>query len=248
MDLKKIVRTVSTCVTLALIFNSGEANASVYDYEDYPVYSEIGNPEYKDFLYEMYRNLPPNILDALERNNCHIIILENEDSVEKVYKDIYRKSLSTKAMGLTVPEFLLAFTEGCEHDGYYEKYNIESTGITEEDFYKLLSAATLVHEIGHVLDSLSKFKVSQSDEFKEIYKMEVSNYKNMVYFKVAELGVNKNINNELEYFASSFSCYFLYPEELLKNCPNTYNYIDSFVKSIDDTYGSEFYLESPKTH
>ena len=244
MDNKKVLKnlkTISTCVSLAVMFNSGKARVNINDYQDYPVYSEIGNPKYKDLLIEMFNRMPQNVLDALERNSCHIVILDNEDSVEEVYHDIFKEYIYTRACGLTIPEYLLCFVEGCDHEGYYQKYNGRSLGLTEAEFDEILATSTLFHETGHVLDALGGFKTSRSKEFKKIYKSEVSNYINTRFFKVGELGMRKNVGDELEYFASTFACYNLFPEELLQACPETYYYLDTFIKSIDETYGSEIY-------
>ena len=242
MNSQKIFTKIKKSIAfLTLVFMTTNSNvyATTNDYKNYPIYYEEGDPKYGDYLEEAYYSLPYSILNALNRNNCHIIILEGDRDVEKLYKELYNKYIK-EAVGLTIPRELISFVEGCEYVGYYEKYKLESDNILEEEFNIRIVKITLYHEIGHLLDVLSTFLLSCSSEFKRIYEKDVINVINSDWYQRDIYMLKTNMKNEKEYFAEMFAYYFVDPYTLMEYCPDTYNYIDSFVKSIDDTFGDKY--------
>lgn len=96
---------------------------------------------------------------------------------------------------------------------------------------------SLLHEIGHYLDHGYSQYYSGSSEFASIYSSEVSNFTNTLEYKIDNLGVSANIATSVEYFATAFSCYIAYPDDLRDKCPRTYEYYDRIIRSYEDTYG-----------
>ena len=50
------------------------------------------------------------------------------------------------------------------------------------------------------------------------------------------MAIEQNISTTTEYFASAYSCYIAYPDNLRENCPQTYAYIDNIMRQIDMDY------------
>ena len=95
----------------------------------------------------------------------------------------------------------------------------------------------MLHEIGHFLDDGAYCSLSGTNEFNDIFNNEFQNFTltndlNVEYFKIYA-----NINTPSEYFATAFSCYASYPDDLQAHCPATYQFIDSFVNQLNAYYG-----------
>lgn len=74
------------------------------------------------------------------------------------------------------------------------------------------------HEMGHYYDWKNDY-VSLTDGFQEIYEAEADDY------CLARQYYSQTSSKE--YFASCFAMYFMYPNDLERVCPLTYQYIDS---------------------
>lgn len=76
----------------------------------------------------------------------------------------------------------------------------------------------LMHELGHVFD-----KYSNTSEFKNLYEM----YKEIGYYGHNESPtIQYAIVDELEFFATTFKDYFLYPFQLQEKAPEVFEYFE----------------------
>ena len=84
---------------------------------------------------------------------------------------------------------------------------------------------SVLHEVGHAIDE--EFgTISDGDEFKQIYDKEKGKF-----VTLDGSSVEHACSNPAEYFAESFNIYFTNPT-LLRICtPQTYLFLDKFVKS-----------------
>jgi len=84
-----------------------------------------------------------------------------------------------------------------------------------------ISEVTL-HEFGHYADDSSGW-VSDSEEFYEVYGNERASFQK-------KISRNEHYHSSpVEYFAESFGKYLYAPELLLKNCAETYSFIENVV-------------------
>lgn len=80
---------------------------------------------------------------------------------------------------------------------------------------------TFVHEFGHYFD-LSHGYYSKSEEFQKVYEKYRTTYKELDDKTVKDYPTSSSI----EFFASVFKEYFLFPEHLQQIAPDAYTYID----------------------
>ncbi len=92
---------------------------------------------------------------------------------------------------------------------------------------KDLIKESLFHEIGHATEFIVTpgVNASKSADFREIYNEEKDKFTINEYCH----------QSSQEYFAECFETYVLDPEYLKNNCPKTYDFIDNFIKSINDS-------------
>jgi hypothetical protein len=84
---------------------------------------------------------------------------------------------------------------------------------------------SLVHEVGHLIDVIH-LTSSEELRFKEIFEAEKNIFLNIP-------GADDYaLTNSSEYFAEAFVIYLKNPNELIKNCPKTYEYIHSIITNI----------------
>lgn len=93
--------------------------------------------------------------------------------------------------------------------------------ITTESFYP----DVLYHELFHAFDN-SNGKISDSDEFGEIYDREGD--------CVADTG-GENGSRTAEFFAAAGAEYLLTPETLRKKAPETFEFIDNLIDAYGET-------------
>lgn len=79
-----------------------------------------------------------------------------------------------------------------------------------------------IHEVGHALDFIHNF-ISYDNDWKQIFEEEACDSGLSSYFT----------SSVSEYFAESFQLFYLEPEQLLKSAPNTYSFIQTFVKQYE---------------
>ena len=82
----------------------------------------------------------------------------------------------------------------------------------------------LIHEFGHVLDSISGWK-SMENYFKEIFEKEKES------FEVYSVD-NHYKKNEREFFAEVFQQYILDPDSCKESAPMSYSFVEVMIKSI----------------
>ena len=141
--------------------------------------------------------------------------------------------MSSELVGITIPEILTCFVEGSSHHNYYNNLSKNISNLSEKEFNKLLIKTVLVHEIGHVIDCYDSYEITNSDEFKNIYEQEIEFFKNTTMYNINLDQWETFIKDENEYFATILACYVFYPEELLDYCPLSYNYINSFLNTVE---------------
>ena len=66
----------------------------------------------------------------------------------------------------------------------------------------------------------------------------MNSFKNTDSVQIDNFNIEANINNPNEYFAQSFSCFLVYPEQLANNCPNTYSYIENYMIYLKQNFSN----------
>lgn len=189
-----------------------------------------GNPEYANRTCDMLSTLPEEIKQYLKQIDMKIVILEGEYSAEKLWNQFSSSSPSLiRGFIDTYDHPMTLYVEGSKHTGYYEKYSECSQGLEEDEFYFFLVRDTLLHELGHCIDASENFNISNSSEFKQIYQEEVQNFMLTDEYNIDNLKIFANIGEPVEYFASAFSAYISYPDNLKLYCPKTYNFIQNDI-------------------
>ncbi|MBR3363027.1 MAG: hypothetical protein IKG40_03780 [Bacilli bacterium] len=200
----------------------------------------IGNPIFADSLCDILQGLPIGIKEFLYQNGLNVILAENEYGAEEAWYDFTGEYISS-ITGATFKEddYIEIFVESSMHTGDYEIYSDISSNFSEEEFNFIIARNTLIHELGHFFDARYDYGLSDCDSFYEIYFEEVNNYLNTKYYNVDNLKIYANVSTPREYFATAYSSYLVYPENLRKYCPKTYDYIYGIMKSIEETYTFE---------
>ena len=238
MNKKRIIKLKATILlTLLLTINSKEVSALSSEQVNLSII-KIGNPLFYDDLYNDLIELPIGIKNYLSLNNLNIRLLENPYGADLCWQDIYGYYYDNPIKGFINIDDDIAtiYVEASFHPGYYETYNNISKDFTEKQFNYRIAKATLFHELGHFFDAKTNFELSNSDTFKKFYNTEINTFLNTTLYKIDNLGIYGNISNTREYFASAYSCYILYPEELQEKCPLTYEYINYYMRMINDEY------------
>ena len=232
--LLKTLKKIGAVLTLAVMSTNslGASADEVSNAFATAIFETIDDPKYQDYLLEALNELPTPVLQFLSLRKSKVVILNDEKGAENKYSEIFKQSPPNSIMGFADRDLRSVFVEGGNHDGYYKKYAASSQGFTEEEFNKIIVKSKLYHEIGHLLDSYTFYK-SQLDEFSNVFKEEMNNFMKTREFLIASFRVKENINTSLEYFASAFSCYMSYPEDLKECCPKTYAFMEEYVKSIE---------------
>lgn len=204
-------------------------------------FQEWGNPEFGDYLKEEFYKLPPYILDFIDENYMHIVIMESKGGTESIYNNFYNKTVSSQndSVGITIPDLFTSFIEGCLHSDFFKKEIKNYEKYNDEEFNKNFLKFNLIHEIGHLFDVYYNYQLSSSKEFKKIYKNELNLFVNVDIFLENIAYSKAYVYTKKEYFATVFACYFHNPTELQINCPETYNYISSFINVLKLNYQSK---------
>lgn len=163
---------------------------------------------------EAYKKFPKQIKNILK-------IEENYYKV-KVVKNLHHKDKSCIGMiTTTIDEDKLVVVDRCIFIREKSKYeNYLSAG---DAFY---------HECGHVLviEAVNN-RMMTDEEFN--FEFHEAFFKEREYFIAHGCENDKYFrNSSFEYFAQSFSEYFLRPERLKENTPKTYGFMDKFVNEI----------------
>ena len=211
--------------------NSKELNDILNNVSE--TYCEINNPEYGDYLQKVYNELPEYLKIFLEKNSMHIIVMPNNDDLEKIYQDIYpRKDELKKITGLTIAEKLVALVEGCSHDENIQNYLYLKQGYSKEELYKFDLQHTMLHQIGHLVDIYYNYLSKTSSFLNGVYIKEQRDFSMQL---CAFYNDNVDIRmNCVEFFATAFATYILNPKYLEKRFQLTYNYMNGVYNKIID--------------
>ena len=171
--------------------------------------------------------------------NLRIVLLEGEYSADDFYAQGWGK-LPQNITGIRLPYEIgnEIIVEECKHTGYYDKYPESSKDLAEDEFNYRIARDTVLHEIGHFVDEESGYKKSDTQEFINIFYNEVENFINTSEYSIDNYGIRTNISTPLEYFATSFSCFISYPNELKKYCPMTYGYYSRIMQDYIERYNT----------
>ena len=234
---RKKIRKLKATLLLALVLtaNSKKAYASDDNILDSTIYN-VGEPVFADDLYSKLNNLPSGVKEYLRVNNLKIVLLDDSNGAEECWQNATGyyygpiRGFTDSSSGITI------YVEASMHPGYYETYSYASNGLTVEEFNNKIAQGTLFHELGHFFDSAAGFLLSDSAYFNKIFNEEVYSYCETTQYIVDNTGIYANVSTPVEYFASAYACYVCYPESLKTNCPRTYEYIDSYMKNINEQY------------
>lgn len=211
-----------------------------------------GNPYYAQTLYDVISKLNPAFQQYLVDRNVHITLLDGTESAEYLWNqtdEYYQGSITGFSNAIDWNASRVdVYVEAVQYDLTYSYGNIpeeykSSTSIEQLNYEIVVS--TLLHELGHAVDGAGLFLYSNSAEFQNLFYEESNNFVNTREFKVPNRGVYSNINKSYEYFAASFEAYLMGDPDFPVFCPNTYNYIENFMESLNELYG---YTLEQKTH
>ena len=197
-----------------------------------------GNPEFGEVLYHTLEELPQGLNNFFKENDTEVVLLEGESSADYVWKELFGESYPSSITGFTATDDYSStvYVEASTHNGYYEKYEESSKGLTPKEFNSRITKNTLLHELGHAVDENLNCSLSGNDNFYEIFIEEAEQFKDTISFKIDSYQIYANISTASEYFASSFAAWKTYPDDLKKNCPKTYQYIEDNIKAIIEKY------------
>ena len=214
-------------------------------------YEVWGNPEYIDQITEAMHNIPDGLQEYLRDLGVEITILEGENDAETVYAQEIGEPAPGAITGVTLNYAdgeKVIYSEGSKHSNHYPMYldrnpDIdEKDRITEDELCSRIAIDTIYHEMWHAFDFAEGLGLCSSPEIYEIYNSEVENFKQSEAFKVDNLGVTTNVSNTQEFVATFGSAWLTaqsnpdYYEELTTLCPEAYNYMESYVNSIEERY------------
>lgn len=85
--------------------------------------------------------------------------------------------------------------------------------------------SAILHEMGHFVGYYCG-SIHDTQEFYNVWQSEVNTFKNF------DKTDDANTNTPKEYFAESFYYTIMHPDIMASNCPQTYNYIMTYINSI----------------
>lgn len=232
--LLKRLKQISAIVSLLAMSTNNTGVKAEQQYDLLPkIFYTMDNPTNAEYLYSVLCELPDSILKKLINNNTRVIILNNEDGSEKIYEELYNDKSPGTIIGITLPNITTSFVEGGAQDEYYKKYLAKKGKLSRDEFNKKIEKNILIHEVGHLIDILEEYKLSSSDEFIDIYQKESKLISKTKICNIDDLSLNWSFPNATEYFGLSFSCYFCFPNDLKEFCPETYNYINTYILELE---------------
>ena len=201
----------------------------------------IGNPEYAQYLAHEFNRMPYEIDKFILDNNINIYFLPYTNSAEAYWQKDDDPAPGNISGFTSISEDgskkeLDVFVEACIKPGYYERYASSSEGLTQDEFNYRICKGTLMHELGHAIDVVCNYSLSDNKEFKYIYSQEKNRFRWTSEYRVENLKVDANINTTGEYFATAFAAFVCHPKNLYENCPLTYRYIEFYAKKIAGIY------------
>ena len=182
--------------------------------------------------YRYLDNLPNCIEEIIVESGIDIVIVGIDGKLENM-------SGYSSVKGLFRTRTNTIYIEGLVRDNVIETYRKKGVdeklleGLTDYSLSQKISIDTFFHEIGHVIDKYFN-NASQTREFKKIHSNEKQGYKQTTEFKLENRNIEANIKTSIEYFASAFACYILYPDDLKLYAPDTYSFIDGLIKEYEN--------------
>ena len=242
--IKKIKKIKAALLLGMLATTTAKAQAENIDKVELQI-GEYGNAQFTSRINDVIDNLDEGVKKDLIEKKCEIYLLEGINDAESVWNAQKWGPLSSSILGMTIdPHFdginnveSKIYVEACIHPGYYENYPTASQGLTEEEFNYRIAVSTTIHEIGHIIDYVGNNKLSDTNEFYQVYINDKDNFKQTEEFIVNNRGIIANIDGPKEYFAESFAAFYLTPEDLQKYCELTYDYMSNMTNNLNNKYG-----------
>lgn len=229
-----IVGTLSSPVSIKG-YADNRSNSYITQTEEFPTWFHVReNACFADELFEVVDNLPEFVKNMIKKYS-RINIVEKDGYIENLF---YR---SYDVDGIYTNNKI--FVESFVRDGICDKYvsygaSLNVLDYTDEEFSLRIAKNVLLHETAHLVDE-KLGNISGSKDFKDIYKNEKNSFMRTSQYNVENGRVEGNVADASEYFASIFSCYYLYPNELSKLCPESYDYLSNLIYEKNQEYASK---------
>ena len=203
--MKKIIKIIFLFVLMLCFCNNISADVK---------WKYVKSPKYKTELVKEYKKIPKTARDLYKENNLKINIYGY--NYYPYYAGLYNGKVNIESYNVS---WLRSF---------YSKRGVSTSSYSNRELSINYAKCTLIHELGHAFDYESG-KLSDSSEFKKIYKKEKSKFTKTNYYKYPMGKMKDNIGNRQEYFASAFTVYVRSPKDLKKHCPKTYKYFKKIL-------------------
>lgn len=205
----------------------------VMELENYPKWFQVQEGSlFIEELWNVLENYPINIDGLFKKYGIKIVLVTEDGYLEDKYDQF-------GVRGIFSQRDRSAFIETYVDKKIIEKYLDAGVspelleGYTNETLSLRVHISTMIHETTHAVDYLFSY-VSESEEFTEIFNEEWESYKLTTHYNFENRLVVNNINEPREFLASAMVSYVLYPEELQRYCPKTYNFISKLILSINN--------------
>jgi hypothetical protein len=238
MDKKRKEKLKQIAVIFSLIvmsndrINSDDILTSLENERE--VFQEWGNPECGDYLRGEYERMPDYLKSFLEENSMHLIITENNDTIEKLYHEVYPTFYPTMGYSsLIISDKLMAIVDGSSHNSAINKsipssYSKDIIAGNRQNLKMMM-----YHQVGHLVDEFYD-NISNSFIFIHAYRNDFIKFRQMISRGIIQLPNEKQIIDSTEFFATSFALYEIYPNYLQCFCPNTFEIIDGIVSNMKE--------------
>ncbi|MBQ9279790.1 MAG: hypothetical protein IJ215_01910 [Clostridia bacterium] len=191
----------------------------------YPVWKIDDSCPFTAELQELYSRLPKELRDLYAKKRLKIIVYGYDKW--SGYLAFYYYEEHTLRMEAYVKDYISYFKRKGVPEEMLEEYDNESLSL-------LVAFDSLLHELGHAYDSFAGKKNSSSKAFRKAYQEEKKMFKESKFNHIPNGNVGANLKDSVEYFASTFSCYFLFPQDLKEHAPKTYEFFhEKFPDGLD---------------
>lgn len=215
-------RTTSSNTTTTTTSKPTTTTTSISDNSNINVF-------YNNIITNTYNNLLPlPIKNKLDNNGVKLIVTNDSKAVEKNYG--YKSAIA-------VADYYNKYIVIEAADNQFSINSLYKWGVDRNTIskYNNTSATTIIlennvlHEAAHMLDYLTNFNYSRY--IGEIRERESDSYINTEAFKIAANNSRQNIKTNEEYFASLFSSYITFNDEIKEKTPESYQYIKNVLAS-----------------
>lgn len=180
-------------------------------------------------LYTTFISLPPYVHALFSAKNAKLNVLDSPLDIETLYNMGTEKN---NVDGIFDPGILNIFVESSMDAAtlnYYlttNTYALYGKGRNITEIQKARSKYVMCHEIGHFIDFCLTRQIYKP-ELIQILNSEQAGFRNTSLFKFELFCSQHHFQNPSEYLADVYACYFIYPDELAKYCPQTYSYMQA---------------------